>query len=453
MPAFSNTKRTIVLVVGDVLAYVFSLILTLMIRYSIIPGRELLAQHVQAFSVLIVIFVLVNLSAGLYDKRAAFLRTGSRNLFVTVQIVNVMIGVLFFYFAPVSIAPKANLVIYFIISTFLLYLWRAVMFPVVSHARIQNAILVGTGADVNDLFDEVNGSVRYGLRFMEKILPAQQVETTVRRVSEAMARTRAQIIVADLYNPQIEQATPFLYSLVFTGVQIIDTERLYESIFDRIPLSIVGERWLIEQSNTVLGTRLVYDALKRTIDVVIAGLSGLVSLVLYPLVFIAIKLDDGGPLFTYQERVGKNGQPVRIVKFRSMSGEDHGRYGSAGGASKHVVTRVGRIIRTTRIDELPQLWNVVKGDLSLIGPRPELPALTAIYEKEIPYYNARHLVKPGLSGWAQIYHEAHPHHAVDTTETSNKLSYDLYYIKNRSFGLDLKIVLRTIQILLKRMGK
>ena len=89
----------------------------------------------------------------------------------------------------------------------------------------------------------------------------------------------------------------------------------------------------------------------------------------------------------------------------------------------------------------------------MIGPRSEFPSLTAIYEEEIPYYNARHLVKPGLSGWAQIYHQAHPHHAVDTAETSNKLSYDLYYIKNRSFGLDLKIVLRTVQILLKRVGR
>jgi lipopolysaccharide/colanic/teichoic acid biosynthesis glycosyltransferase len=99
------------------------------------------------------------------------------------------------------------------------------------------------------------------------------------------------------------------------------------------------------------------------------------------------------------------------------------------------------------------LWNVVRGDISLIGPRPEFPEPVALYIKEIPYYNLRHIVKPGLSGWAQIYHERHPHHGIDTTETGNKLSYDLYYIKNRSFLLDLKIALRTMKVLLSFAGK
>jgi lipopolysaccharide/colanic/teichoic acid biosynthesis glycosyltransferase len=395
---------------------------------------------------------LVNLSAGLYDKRLALLRNGSRSLFLTVQIVNVVIGVIFFYFAPVSIAPKANRVIYFIVSTALLYIWRVAMFPVISHTRKQPAILVGDGIEINDLFEEVNGSARYGLVFVGKVEPKSSVEETVEQVAGLVKEKNAAIIVADLSDLTVERSIPFLYSLIFNGVQIIDAGRLYESIFDRVPLSMVGERWLIENSNTVLGSRIIYDALKRTIDVVIGSLAGFISLIFYPFVYLAVKLEDRGPLFIHQERVGKNGKPVRLVKFRSMSGNDDGKYGVKG-STPHIVTRVGKFIRQTRIDELPQLWNVIKGDLYLIGPRSEFPSLTAIYEKEIPYYNARHLVKPGLSGWAQIYHQAHPHHAVDTAETSNKLSYDLYYIKNRSFGLDLKIVLRTIQILLKRVGR
>jgi lipopolysaccharide/colanic/teichoic acid biosynthesis glycosyltransferase len=175
-------------------------------------------------------------------------------------------------------------------------------------------------------------------------------------------------------------------------------------------------------------------------------------LIFYPFVYIAIKLDDGGPIFIIQERVGKDGKNVNFYKFRSMSGNDQGKYGKDG-TSKHFVTRIGKIIRKTRIDELPQLWSVIKGDLSLIGPRPEFPALVNVYDKEIPFYNARHLVKPGLSGWAQIYHEAHPHHAIATEDTKEKLSYDLYYIKNRSLALDIKIALRTMQILMKRAGK
>ena len=129
---------------------------------------------------------------------------------------------------------------------------------------------------------------------------------------------------------------------------------------------------------------------------------------------------------------------------------DDGGEGNNGRAEK--VTRVGSFLRASRIDELPQLWNVFKGDISLIGPRPELPALVKRYSEEIPYYNVRHLIKPGLSGWAQIYHDQHSHHEVDTLETKNKLSYDLYYIKNRSLMLDLKIALKTLKILLSRSG-
>lgn len=452
MPPSANSRSIFILIIGDALTYIVSLILTLTVRYGSIPHRTLLAQHVPAFSILIAVFILVNLSAGLYDKRLVLLRSGSRNLFLTVQIANILIGIVFFYFAPVVIAPKANLIIYFIISTALLYVWRVAVFPVVSQTRKQPAVLIGSGDDINDLHAEVNGSVRYGLTFVDRIEPGASVEETVTAISRSVGRTRVSIIVADLYNQTVESAIPFLYSLIFSGVQVIDAERLYESIFDRVPLSIVGERWLIENSSTVLGSRLVYDALKRTIDVAIGSLALLVSFVVYPFVYAAVKLDDKGPLFTYQERVGKNGRLVKIIKFRSMSSEDYGKYG-ANGTSGNTITRVGAFIRKIRIDELPQLWNVIKGDLSLIGPRPELPSLTTIYEKEIMYYNARHLVKPGLSGWAQIYHQAHPHHAVDTTETANKLSYDLYYIKNRSFGLDLKIVLRTIQILIKRVGR
>ena len=128
-----------------------------------------------------------------------------------------------------------------------------------------------------------------------------------------------------------------------------------------------------------------------------------------------------------------------------------GDYGESG-KTKLKITRVGKWLRLLRIDEFPQLWSVVRGDLSLVGPRPELPGLVKLYEKEIPYYNVRHLIKPGLSGWAQLYHENHPHHAPDASETKVKLSYDLYYIKNRSLILDLKIALKTIKLLISRKG-
>lgn len=452
MTRLANSRGVAILVAGDLIAFLFSLILTLAIRYGSIPGRLLLLIHLPAFSILFILFVLVNLSAGLYDKQAAFLQSRMRGLLLKAQVMNVLVGVIFFYFAPVSITPKVNLFIFFVVSTAVLFFWRTVMFPVLSSSRKQGAILVGEGIDIQDLSEEITGNVRYGLNFSEHVIPKNSVNETVQAIADAVKKTGASVIVADLHNPTVESAMPFLYSLIFSGVQVIDASKLYESIFDRIPLSMVGERWLVENSASALGSRRVYDTLKRIMDIALAGLVGLLSLVFYPFVCAAIKLEDRGPVFISQERIGKNGKSVRMFKFRSMSGNDSGRYGT-GGTTAHVVTRVGSFLRRSRIDELPQLWNVVRGDLSLIGPRPEFPSLVGIYDKEIPYYNARHLVKPGLSGWAQIYHEAHPHHAVATEETRDKLSYDLYYIKNRSLMLDLKIALRTLQIVIGRSGR
>ncbi len=447
----AQSRGSSILALGDLIVYAFSLIITLAIRYEEIPSRSLVMIHLSSFLVLFVLFIVVNISAGLYDKQLATARGRILSLILKVQVINIFLGTAFFYLAPVSITPKANLVIYFIISTCAIFLWRIVMAPVFTSGRKQSVLLVGKGDDISDLREEVNNG-QYSFFFAETIEPSGEVSKIANHISDIVQKKGISIIVADLYNPHIEDVMPFLYSLIFSGIQIIDAGKLYENVFDRIPLSMVGERWLVENSGAALASRRIYDVLKRSTDIVIASIAGLISLIFYPLVYIGIQFDDRGPLFISQDRIGKNGKVIKIFKFRSMSGNDHGNYGS-NGLTMNVVTRVGGFIRASRIDELPQLWNVLKGDLSLIGPRPELPNLVSIYNKEIPYYSARHLVTPGLSGWAQIYHEAHPHHAIATEETRNKLSYDLYYIKQRSFILDIKIVLRTFQILLKRSGR
>jgi exopolysaccharide biosynthesis polyprenyl glycosylphosphotransferase len=440
------------LIIGDLIAYVFSLIFSLAIRYGQIPSKSLLLIHAPAFLVLIAVFILVNFIGGLYDKQSSLTRRRMRGLLLRAQIANAIIGIVFFYFAPVAIAPKTNLFIYFAVSTAVLFVWRFVMYPVVTVSKKQKAILIGSGSDTDDLYGEINGSLHYGLIFCERIIPKPDLKETINVIEESVRRNEAVVIVADLRDPVIESATSFLYSLIYSGVQIIDGAKFYETIFDRIPLSMVGDRWFLENSSGVLGNRRVYDSLKRLIDIIVSVVGGIVSTVFYPFVYIAIKLEDKGPIFISQPRIGKNNKLVQIFKFRSMNSNDNGKYGG-NGRSSNQVTKVGGFIRRTRIDELPQFWNVFRGDMSLVGPRPEFPNLVNIYEEHIPYYRARHLVKPGLCGWAQIYHEAHPHHSVATEDTRDKLSYDLYYIKNRSLTLDIKIILRTIQILMNRVGK
>ena len=431
------------MLVGDLVAYLFSLIIALAIRYGDMPGRSLIYVHLSSFAVLFIVFIIINFSAGLYNKRSLLTPNRIPGLLVRAQAIAVLVSVAFFYFLPVSITPKANLFIYAIVSTMLLALWRIVVFPVVSSARSQRAVLVGVNGEIQDLFEEINTRSRYGITFIEKLEPISDTETTVAKIGEAVRRSGASMIVVDLHNKMVESAIPFLYSLIFSGVQVIDASKLYEGIFDRVPLSMVGERWLVENTGTSAVGRLVYDVIKRAVDIFFAGILGVISLVVYPFVYWAIRLDDKGSLFFLQDRIGKNGKLIKIIKFRSMAVSDVGE--------THV-TRVGRYIRFTRIDELPQLWNVLRGDISLIGPRPEKPSFVAIYEKEVPYYNVRHLIKPGLSGWAQIYHATHPHHEVSVNDTRDKLSYDLYYVKHRSFLLDLRIALQTFRALMSKRG-
>ena len=168
-----------------------------------------------------------------------------------------------------------------------------------------------------------------------------------------------------------------------------------------------------------------------------------------PIVALAIKIEDRGPLLYTTIRVGQYNQPITIYKLRTKNGVDSG---AAALQSTLVDTKVGTFLRKTRIDELPQLINVLKGDLSFIGPRPEIPELVSAYANEIPYYNTRHLLKPGLSGWAQINNFDVPRGGVDVPRTIEKLSYDLFYLQRRSLLLDLHIALKTMAAIIMRTG-
>ena len=297
---------------------------------------------------------------------------------------------------------------------------------------------------MKELLEEVNHNPRYGLEFISSVDLNRiagmnfQDEILSRVYSEEV-----QIIAIDLKSEKVEPILPHLYNLIFSRVKFIDMYKIYEDLFDRIPLSLVRYNWFLENISTE--SRITYDVIKRITDIMLSFVVGIVSLIFYPFAYVLIKLDDGGSIFFEQERIGKNNKIIKVKKFRTM--EDI----SADMSSKKI-TKIGKWLRKLRIDELPQLWSVFKGDMSMIGPRPEIPTLVKHYEEKIPYYNIRHLIKPGLSGWAQLYHNDPPKVNADSEKTRRKLSYDLYYIKNRSFMLDLKIALKTIKALLSRNG-
>ncbi|MBI1855902.1 MAG: sugar transferase [Chloroflexi bacterium] len=234
------------------------------------------------------------------------------------------------------------------------------------------------------------------------------------------------------------------------GVEVTRMPILYEEITQRVPIHHLESDWLIRSFVDQLRVSVIYEVLKRLMDI-LGGLAGLlIFAIIFPFAALATLMDSGLPIFYSQNRLGKGGQIFKIYKFRTMK-QNAEADGEARLAAENDprVTRVGNFLRRTRLDELPQFWNIFRGEMSLVGPRAERPSLVAEFQKQIPFYRARLLVKPGLTGWAQINYG----YVATVTETGVKLEYDLYYIKHRSLPMDFAIILRTVGTVLSRKGR
>lgn len=234
------------------------------------------------------------------------------------------------------------------------------------------------------------------------------------------------------------------------GVEVMRMPILYEEMTGRVPIHHLESDWIIRSFVDGLHVSGFYELMKRLLDI-LGGIFGLlVFAITCPFLSLAVLVDSGFPVFYSQPRLGRGGKIFNIYKYRSMRQD-----AEADGEAKTTlendprVTRVGNFLRKTRLDELPQFWNVLRGEMSLVGPRAERPELVAEYQKQVPFYRARLLVKPGLSGWAQINYG----YVANVTETAVKIEYDLYYIKHRTLGMDVQIILRTIGTTLRQTGR
>jgi len=443
-------REYIALLVGDVLVFIAALWLTLAFRYLEPPSGALFEEHLVPFSILFVVWVVVFFLAGLYGRHTPLFRSRLLATIVYTQVINLIIAAVFFFLTPVfGIAPKTILLLYLIVSSSLIFLWRVSVYPQIRNGRKIRGVLIASGPDAKHLADEVKKgqfSFMFDHVIDTKEAPSHEV---IQRACRVAVDTGVSFIVVDLSDRAVASALPIIYDAAFHKKRfaLIDAVELHQEVFEREPLSLINYEWVLGN----IGVSRIYDILKRAIDIIASFSMGVVSLVVYPFVIAAIKLDDGGPIFITQSRVGRYQEPIKILKFRSMSGNDEGNYGRSGKTSL-VVTRAGKWLRLLRIDELPQLWNIFNGDLSFVGPRPELPAIAGTYSAKIPYYNARYLIAPGLTGWAQLKHDRDPHHGTDIAETKEKLSYDLYYLKHRSLFLDLFVMLQTVRIVLSARG-
>lgn len=238
-----------------------------------------------------------------------------------------------------------------------------------------------------------------------------------------------------------------LVRLYFSGVPTYTLELFHQVYWQKIPLYRLNQTWLFQEGFQI-AREPVFERLKRISDIFLSLVGLLLALPVIALAAVAIRLEDRGPVFFRQSRVGKNRRIFRLVKLRTMREEpsDGDLYTQKNDKR---ITRVGRFLRASRIDEFPQLWNVLRGEMSLIGPRAEWDRLVEEYERQIPCYYFRHLVKPGITGWAQVNYP----YGASIDDTLRKLEYDLYYIRHFSFMLDASIVLKTIHIMLFGKGR
>jgi exopolysaccharide biosynthesis polyprenyl glycosylphosphotransferase len=243
--------------------------------------------------------------------------------------------------------------------------------------------------------------------------------------------------------PEISQQ---LVDLYFTGVPTYTLELFHQIYWRKIPLYRLNQTWLFQEG--FRGAREpVFERIKRIVDILLSSIGLVLATPVFLVVSVAIWLEDRGPVFFKQTRIGKNRVPFSVYKFRSMRQNVTGVPYAQKIDTR--ITKVGRFLRASRFDELPQILNVIRGEMSLIGPRAEWNRLVADYEKQIPCYHFRHLVRPGITGWAQVNYP----YGASIEDTLRKLEYDLYYIRHFSFGLDASIVLKTIHVMLFGKGR
>ena len=340
----------------------------------------------------------------------------------------------------------------------LMVAWRLSIHWFLGHPQIGERILVvGSGENAIEIAREILGRKDAGYRIVGfvdnepamvgKSLLNPKVIGLSRDLDQIVQRENVDRIVVSMGERRGQFPTNELLHLSLGGgVSIEEGASFYERLTGRVSLDMIRPSWLIfsGRGRQARIAGLFRDVMHR----LVALIGGLLSIPVALLAMILIKLESPGPVLYKQERVGKNGKPFTIMKFRSMR-VDAEKAGPVWATSDDDrATRVGRIIRKIRVDEIPQFWNILRGEMSFVGPRPERPHFVSQLAEEIPYYEQRHLIAPGLTGWAQIKYP----YGASIEDARQKLQYDLYYIKNQSLVLDAIILFETIKIILFGRG-
>lgn len=457
--------RQIILLCGDGLSFLVGLWVALALRSFQVPTSEIFAAHLPLFLIVFGLWMTVNYINGLYDLVRVRNDWRSFRRLSETGLIALLVGIIFFYLLPNGlITPKTILLITAVVGYAISALWRSLYNVGVGGGQtLQTSILfVGVTPEVTELIQLMQRQPGKGYKPLAVITSDDTVKTAdlhgvdvyhhLRTIRPAITNHKIQTVVIAPHLKENKDVLRELYELLFWPVQIVDLMSLYELLTGRIPETTFSESWFLDHLRNA--ERPLYDRLRIAVDVVSGILLSLVFLLMLLPIGILIKATSKGPIFFTQKRVGKYGAQFNIYKFRSMyalSPDGSAETQGAEFAKKKDkrVTPIGKLLRKTRLDELPQAINMLKGDISLVGPRPERPEIVNKLTARMPYYPLRHIIRPGLTSWA-VLHQNY----TDNLETSlQKLQYDLYYIKNRSLLLDLSILLRTVNLVIRFKGQ
>jgi len=452
MNNFLSKIKVLSLFIADLALLYLSLGLALFLRYQNF-NHELWNQHWPIFTGLFIIWVIVFYAFNLYDSAFGQDKTEILLNYTRAVIANVIIAILYFYLLSpkTNIAPKTILIILTGVFSIVFFIFRKIIDPLMESAKLsQNLLFIGYEPLIEELLPTAGKPNRFGYNFKGIVNDKKTDNLKLQyypfnELENILKKEKIDLIVVN--EPNNKEVIAYLFQTLPMRVNFISLTNFYEQTLNRIPLAIITHGWFLD--NLAEGNKKAFESAKRLFDIIISVIFGLISLLFLPFIIIAIAINSRGPILFKQIRTGKDSKPFLALKFRSMyrNAESNGPMWATENDPR--VTGVGKFLRTTRLDEIPQLFNIIKGEMSFVGPRPERPEFIETLIKEIPFYKERLLVKPGLTGWAQI---KMPY--ADSVESSlKKLQYDLYYIKHRSFFFDLSVILKTINTVLKKIGR
>ena len=453
------SEHRFILRMGDLLASATAVAIALWI-WTVVSGDSFtvvfLREHARWF-VAVVPWMLLLMPA--YHVSVAFSVKATANTVARAAVAGAVLYPLVYFFAPRQVLPRLVVLYFLVVASALTLAWRLAYVHIFTRAQHRHRVaIVGAGRAGQAIAEVLRRVARHTVvvAFVDddKTEPRGRVDgVPVFAGPEGLRR-----VVAEQSVSEIVLATrgkikgPLFRALVDcqeAGADVVGMSTVYERLLQRIPINNLQSDWMF--TSLVDAVRL-HDAsrlAKGTLDI-IGGLVGtLIFLLAVPLLGPAIWLNTGRPVLFRQLRIGRGNEPFRLIKFRTMV-QDAERDGPRwAGANDRRVTLLGRFLRRSRLDEIPQFLNVLKGDMSLVGPRPERPEFVAELEQTIPFYRTRLMVRPGLTGWAQVNYR----YGDSVTDAALKLEYDLYYIKHRSLLFDLAILVRTVKTILTFRGR